>query len=356
MTPPWNKDINRYIGKFKEIQKTFRTFDAHIHPTEIIFNLYSYREDPELKGLYALGKAKYRNPSLEDLLKENDGKTAVHSSKNYGRILPLMLRQVYSHTGPRVFGDYFDILSIDRALLLPVSPETGTVEEQMAASFEMFKDDDRFRLAGSVPNTVRNEYVASYLKGQIDDYGIVAVKVHPNVTGIDLATLAGKERVECILAAGGSLHLPVIIHGGRSEILGDTKGRFADMANFRDIDFKTSSNVIIAHGGAYGMSDAEIADRVVPSLKKLLSAYGNLLIDLAGLRESAIVSLLSNVDSDRVLFGSDALYENEIAMGMRLLYALERTGAKSDDAPIRILSENAARTIFREESRRAIGV
>jgi hypothetical protein len=34
MTPPWNKDINRYIGKFKEIQKAFRTYDAHVHPTE----------------------------------------------------------------------------------------------------------------------------------------------------------------------------------------------------------------------------------------------------------------------------------------------------------------------------------
>ncbi len=80
------------------------------------------------------------------------------------------------------------------------------------------------------------------------------------------------------------------------------------------------------------MTPSEIDDAVVPALKKLLRAYGNVHIDISGLQESAIVALLTNVEPERVLFGSDALYASEIAMGMRLLYALERAGVKSDDA------------------------
>jgi predicted TIM-barrel fold metal-dependent hydrolase len=209
-------------------------------------------------------------------------------------------------------------------------------------------------MAASVPNTVRNEDVESFLQEQIKYYGIVAVKIHPNVTGINLGISVGKERVECIIAVTDQLGLPIIIHGGKNDVLKNNNGRFAEISKFKDINLKSSSPVIIAHGGAYGISASEMVDEVIPTLKKLLSQYENLCIDISGLRESAILSLLSSVETERVLFGSDALYENEIMVAMRLLYALEQSGLKLETSLIQILSENAARAVFREDPKKSI--
>lgn len=338
----------------KEVQKAFKTYDMHIHPTEIIYNVLNYQEDAEVKGLFTLGKIKYRSPSLEKLRHSEDRQEALHVVKENPRVIPMLLRQIYFHTGPKVFGDYFDILGIDKALLLPVAPELGSLDEQMAMSYKMFKDDNRFRMAGSVPNTVRNEDIESSLREQMKNYDIAAVKIHPNISGVNLGTSKGKERVECIIKASDQLGLPVIIHGGINDVLNNENGRFAEISNFLDINWKSSSPVIIAHGGAYGLSISEAVDEIIPALKKLLSLYENLCIDISGLPENIILSFLSFIETERIFFGSDALYENEIVVAIRLVYALEQSGLKLERSLIQILSENTAGTIFKEDARKTI--
>jgi predicted TIM-barrel fold metal-dependent hydrolase len=355
MTNHWKENITRYVSIIKEVQKAFKTYDVHIHPTEIIYNVLNYREDPAVKGLFTLGKMKYRSPSLENLRQCNSGQEAPYTLKEYQRIIPMLLQKIYFHTGPKVFTDYFDILGIDKALLLPVAPGLGSIDEQMATSYRMFKDEKRFWMAGSVPNTVRNEGVESFLREQIRNYGIVAVKIHPNVTGINLGIPEGKERVECIIRVSDQLGLPVIIHGGRNDVLNNENGRFAEISKFTDINWKSSVPVIIAHGGAYGFSLSEVVNDIIPILKKLLSLHENLSIDISGLPEGIILSFLSFIDTERILFGSDALYENAIVAAMRLLYALEQSGSKLERSLIQILSENAARTIFREDPKKRVG-
>jgi predicted TIM-barrel fold metal-dependent hydrolase len=183
---------------------------------------------------------------------------------------------------------------------------------------------------------------------QIENYYIAGVKIHPNVSEIDLGTWEGKKRVERIIGASDRFNLPVIIHGGRNNILDNDRSRFAELSNFQDIDLRSSTPVVIAHGGAYGLRASEVSDEIVPVLKKLLSKYDNLYIDVAGLSDDIILLFLSFIGTDRILFGSDALYENQAVMGMRLLFALERSHLNVEDSLIRILSSNAARIIFRE--------
>ena len=93
-------------------------------------------------------------------------------------MIPMIVRKTYSHTGPKVFNAYFDILGIDKGLQLPVAPAEGSIKPQMSIAFHMFKDDPRFCMAGSVPNTIESKDVETYLIRQIELYRIIAVKIH----------------------------------------------------------------------------------------------------------------------------------------------------------------------------------
>ena len=69
------------------------------------------------------------------------------------------------------------------------------------------------------------EKIKQKIKELIEQFGIRAMKFHPNVTEVDLNTSYGKERTEAILCACGECGLPLIIHGGRSSILKNTEKR-----------------------------------------------------------------------------------------------------------------------------------
>ncbi len=349
MSNPWDDRIDKYLCCIKEIRKSFKTYDIHIHPIEIFFNFLDYQEDLALKGLFRFGERTYKQPSLEELGKLKPSLEKHPLIHERSQITRMFFRSVYFHTGPRVFREYFDILGIDRGLLLPVAPEIGPIDQQMDLLNAMFNGETRFCMAGCVPNTIMNQQVYSFMKQQKEKHRVVATKIHPNITGINLNTSEGKERVECIIEASSNLGLPVIIHGGRSHFLKNDNGRFADISNLKDIDFNSSTPIIIAHGGTYGLSASEVMKEAIPVLKSLLCLYPNLNIDIAGLDHDTINRLLTCVEPERVLFGSDALYENQILMLVRFLYALESSGLNFEDSLIQILCENAANRIFVED-------
>lgn len=189
----------------------------------------------------------------------------------------------------------------------------------------------------------------NFLKNQKDKYAIVAVKVHPNITEIDLRETAGKDRVECIIEACSWLDMPVIIHGGRSSHLSSSAAKFAEMGNIKDINLNARVPVVIAHAGAYGMSSKEVVDEVIPELRELLATNDNLYVDISGLNYESISLLLGSIDVERILLGSDALYENVLTVEMRLLAALESAHLKTEESFVKITSENIEKTLFQRE-------
>jgi predicted TIM-barrel fold metal-dependent hydrolase len=339
--------IEKYVEVTRKVHNSCTTYDVHIHPFEIFFNPPGYKEDPDLKGLFSLGNVRYSKPTLESLknslAKEEGNLSNMHDS----RFLQFFLRRTYFHTGPFVFGSLFELAGIDKGLLLPVARGSSSFEEQMDLVFQMYSDDKRFCLAGSVPNSIRNEDIKSFLKTLIDKYTIVAVKAHPNLTGIDLRESAGKERIEWILDACSSLNLPVIMHAGRSNHLSGEAGRFAEIENFKNINLRASIPIVMAHGGAYGVSSSEIREKVIPELRELLETNENLCIDISGLQYEAICQLLGNVETERILFGSDALYHDPFVMEMRLLAALDGVNLNIEESYTKIVSKNIERRSFR---------
>lgn len=341
--------VEKYVEVVREVHKSCTTYDVHIHPFEVFFNPLEYKEDPDLKGLFSLGNAKYSRPTLQSL--KNSLAKGEEDSFNTpdSRSLRFFLRRSYFHTGPFVFRSLFDIAEIDKGLLLLVARGNGALEEQMDLVFRMYSDDKRFCLAGSIPNSIRNEGIRSFLKTQIDKYAIVAVKAHPNLSGIDLNESAGKERIEYIIDACSILDLPLIIHVGRSNHLTGNASRFAEIANFKAVNLKTSIPIVMAHGGAYGIPSSEIREVVIPVLRELLDTNENLCIDISGLHFESIRQLLVSIDIERILFGSDALYYDPFATEMRLLAALESAHLKIEESYTKIISENIERRSFQWE-------
>lgn len=347
MSLPWNDRIPRYISIINEIYKSYRTYDIHLHPVEIVLNVLDYKEILGEKGLFTIRGGKFIVPHLEGLENRVPSEEMMAFMKRRPQIISLMLRRTYNHTGPRVFREYFDILRIDRGLLLPVAPAEGPIGPQMSLTYDMFKGDPRFSMAGSVPNTITNQDVECFLRKQVEKYHIVAVKIHPNITAINLNLATGKERVECIIEASARLELPVVIHGGKNYMPDKKTGEYALISNLEDLNLNSPSPVVLAHGGAYGHSFSEIQQKVIPVLKRMLRSYENMFIDVSALDHKTIGLCLTVTGKDRILFGSDALYENQILMLMRLIFALETSKLKFEESLIQILCKNPANVIFK---------
>jgi predicted TIM-barrel fold metal-dependent hydrolase len=196
----------------------------------------------------------------------------------------------------------------------------------------------------SIPNTVADDDVEQDIATAREKYDAKVIKIHPNVTGLDLGGSAGKERVEKILSAGGSHGMPVVIHGGRSPVLQDVTCReYAHIDNLMTVDFSvTQSPVIIAHGATFGCSDEECEEAVIPSLKRLLEENNNLFVNTAGVSLRALELMFSHVDLERIVFGSDALYLSQRESLMKVCSVMEKLNMDVSDGLLEIASVTPA--------------
>jgi predicted TIM-barrel fold metal-dependent hydrolase len=164
----------------------------------------------------------------------------------------------------------------------------------------------------SIPPEVPAEDFGVHLNEIRAQYLIAAVKVHPNLSNIDLSRGEGVARLEAILTACGSLRLPVVVHGGCSPILGHVPAaEFSALDNLSDVNWSaTGHSVVIAHFGIYGCNATKPIVGAIDSLNRLLEKYPNLMVDTAGVSPQIMRSALPLVDRNRVVFGSDALYHS----------------------------------------------
>ena len=219
------------------------------------------------------------------------------------------------------------LAGIDRTLLLPVAPATGTNEWEMDALQEMFGDDPRFLIAVSVPNSVATGGIAQFISRSVTTRRVRAVKLHPAITGIDLGSGSGRERAEAMLDGCREGRVPLIVHGGRAYPVLDARGeRYACIQNLAGIRWRDARvPVAIAHAGCYGCALDEMEQVILPALDAMLSANDNLFVDISALEHDALALVLERVSLDRVLFGSDALYEPPWSAMVKLVHALKRS-------------------------------
>jgi len=339
------KQVKKYLRSVKELKEGYAFYDMHVHPFELIFSQFEYQVNPDVPGLYSVNGATYTPPKLHTLQWKQAFNDKAQPDQWRDKIFSIMIRKLYGHTGPKVLGEHMKLSGTDKVLLLPVAPPFGEMEPQMEAITTIFGNDKRFLIGCSIPNSVKNEELDHYVKTMFDQYKIQAVKLHPNVTEMDLASNDGKERVEMILSTCGKYGLPLVVHGGRSTILKNPEtAAYGSIDNLESINWGISGEtVIIAHAGAYAYNLKEAEQEVFPRLKKMLSRHDNLMVDISALDIESLIFVLKNIDVEKILFGSDALYVSQWASIVKLWCALLKTMPNINEAFIQIAGRNPLR-------------
>lgn len=330
-----------------ELKKCHRFYDMHVHPYELIQNRLIYENWIGSSDICGVAGANYLPPRPGRFHFRDTGMTRDVPENLRRKFFEMKLHRLYACTGPGVITDHMALCGIDRALLLPVPGVTGDFARQMEFVAGLFRDDDRFFLAGSLPNDVDTRFIDQYLSTLVRRFGILALKIHPNVTGIDLGSRAGRERIESVLQACDHLDLPLIIHGGRSSLLEHPEmGGYGVIENLISIPWQfTRTPVVIAHAGLYGLEERETGKALL-LMMEMLRRHDNLLVDIADLPLDAVSMIVEAVDAGRILFGSDALYCAPWNMMLKLLLALSQRPSRFEERFLRIVSENPEKYIF----------
>lgn len=338
------------IEKYSEIIKDVKAsgavlLDTHMHPLEIILDEFRYERNKAVKGVFSFGEEEYAPPTLSKIKQGIPGRSSIqYDPVLFHKLAILTLRRRYMHIGPKVLEDNMDLCGIDKGLLLPVAPVAGGADDLMSRVQRYYGENDRFIMGYSIPNTVPDADIEQDIAKAREKHNAKAIKIHPSITGIDLQSPAGKERVERILSAGGSLGMPVVIHGGRSPEMQDIRCReYAYIDHLMRLDFSmTQSPVIIAHGATFGCGDDECEEKVIPLLKRLLERNDNLFVDTAGVSLRALELMFSHIDSKRIAFGSDALYLPQWESLMKVSYVMEKLNMDVGDGIFKIASVTPA--------------
>lgn len=342
--------FNNYLIHIGQIKESHALVDIHVHPFEVIYNGLTYKKNLHHDGVYSSRDANYDPPAIK---KEGRAPTNLQASCQRlisedarQKCLMLTMRQLYQHTGPRVFADHMALSGIDRVLLLPVSGPGISIDDQMEMMTGMFGLDWRFNFGYSVPNAIGICDIAAVVNEAVIKYGIKAVKIHPAITGIDLQKTQDLERVEKILLACRDNDLSVIVHGGRSlDVRTSETIDFGELTRLELVNWSLAENpVIIAHAGIYGYAE-EMTELVVKVLRRILDKHDNLMIDLSGVPHSKMCRLLRMISTDRIVFGSDALYYKQWKCLVYLYHALRETFSNADNKFIEIASKNAQKIL-----------
>lgn len=345
------KKVSKYLSAVKEISCAHEIYDVHVHPYEVVFDEFVYPFGSATRDVISLRDGAYRIPKIgEMVLDRPPGKGKPMDTASLKKVAMMGLRYTYGHIGSKVFSDSMELGGIDKALLLPVAPFHGGLEEKMLMLRSLYPDRKKFWIAGSVPNTICNDDIGKYVIRMCKEFDIRALKIHPIITGIDLNSKNGKDRLSCILDACGKNHLPLIVHcGSRSNLFEYGRGGYALIENMREIAWEISkSPVVIAHAGLYQCDDPDRKDDVLKDMNKLIARHDHLYVDTSGLGFDSLTRVLTGLERERILFGSDALYEPQWAKVVTLMHALSRLREGVEESYIEIASRNPCKVVFKE--------
>lgn len=338
------RNVQYALDQIREIKGSSVFYDIHVHPFEVMDGAINYVHSSNCRGLYSSVTAEYSVPGISglDLRKQKKLTDPCHDKKMWNKMLQLNRRRIYAHSGPKVFSDHMDLSGIDKVVMLPVMAINESSDQQLQLLSDMFADDDRFLSGYCVPNDIPIDEIVGKIKWVVSKHNVKVLKIHPSLQGIDPATTDGKDRIERILAASKEENLKVIIHGGLTPDCKDPDAvAYGAVRNLQQVDWSvTPETVVIAHSGSYEHSLEELSRDVLPTLNCQLSQYPNLVVDTSGLEVDSLSLVFRTIDTDRICFGSDTLYENQWAAMVKMWCALQQSVSTPEDSLIEIASYN----------------
>ena len=346
------EESSAFLAILQALRSSCKFYDVHVHPYEVLFDQFSYQDEVASPGLLSLSGRRYSAPVLGSVkLSETAEADGESVSQRFKDVWVMMLRKVYGNVGERVFVDHMNLCGIDKALMLPVPLESCSAqsfEERMRWVRQLYANEQRFWIAGSIPAALAGDEIGPYAEALVRRYGIRAIKCHPVISGIDLGSSSRKQWLEALLVACHELKLPLVLHGGRnSRYWEGNRGDFGSLEHLKEVNLSLSgAPVVLAHAGCHRCSAPQVEQEELPLLNRMLKRHSNLHVDISGLAWQQLKLVLQSVDHDRILFGSDALYVQQWEAVTMTMHALKELGNNVEDAFVKIASTNPERTIF----------
>lgn len=337
-------EVERYLELAGAVAASRPVVDVHVHATEVIFDEIDYSAAGGDGALLSAVDRPFRAPRPAPLAIGAASAAAGFDSAARNRASRMYFTRAYEQTGSRVLLAHMDLARVDVAYLLPVARAGTDVERSMELLRATCSGQSRLLPGTCVAASVPPARIADALDDAVERFGARIVKLHPNLSDIDLTRAGGMERVEAILAACRRAALPLLVHGGLSPILGDCPAAsHARLDRLERVDWGASGGcVVLAHCGLFGYHGDADAGPALQSLERILARHDNVVVDTSGLEFALLAEVLRRVDHERILFGSDALYFPMWQAVVRLLRALELGGGPIEEPFARIACVNAA--------------
>ena len=344
--------ISKYLSIIQMLRQTYRFYDIHVHPYEILFDKFSYNYCPSKPKILSMAGKTYAVPAINEFEFTETYDSSLCTEPSRLRSISLMqLSSVYGNVGEQVFIDHMNLGGIDKVLLLPVVSESGNIDSRMRWIKQFYNNEDKFLIGGSIPGELSGSDILPYVAAMKRQYDIKALKCHPVVTGIDLSASVRKEWLEMLLVTCDEFNLPLVLHTGRNiPYWGGERGNFGSLENLSAINWSVSSEpVIFAHAGLHRCSAHEVQKELLPILRIMLKSHSNLYVDISCIGFESLKLVLSSVDMDRIVFGSDALYVPQWGGVAMTMHALTDLNMKLEESFVQIASVNPQKIIFKDK-------
>jgi Amidohydrolase len=330
--------VRYYLRIAEEVAQEHCIVDAHVHASEIVFRKstseFSYGDSLASKSR----EIAHSQIGVIRELESSDICCIPVQIRN--RSSEIMMNAAFRQVGTAALAEEMEVSHVGRALLLPVAPKLGDVEDQLRLLSSIRAEDSRFSIGYSLPNNLPVANIRNTVADAVTRFGIQAVKLHPNLSGVNLQRSA--DRVYALLEACGEFKLPIIVHGGKSPILGDDAAAdYATLHCINSIDWTIGgATVVIAHCGLYGCHEPRAISDAIPLLQRILSKHLNVLVDTSGVSSRILAVIFGTIDHERIVFGSDALYSPMWRAVVTTLHGIALSGAPLVKTFTRVGSDN----------------
>lgn len=341
------KKIKELLCLAQEIKNEHAYYDIHVHPLDIFSEFVGKPINvTEKKQMYT----DYQPPKIVAIKDEGNFSNVTDRVMNLCK--SFVIKKRYARADKQLLIDHMELSLIDKMYLLPVPSKNGRIIDQLEYLSLFYKNEERIQCGGSISNDVKISDIMAFMTFIKKRFNIKTIKIHPNITCINTTLAAGKERIEAILSACSELHLPAIIHGGRSAMLADkTQQDYGTIENLKDINWGISKKkVVIAHAFCHDYDALHVKKHIITKLRNLCDKYDNIIFDLSNLNFDSMIYIIDNIDNNRIVFGSDALYEHQWAAVAKLLVCLSRSTKNIEDSFMKIISLNPKKYLFKEDT------
>ncbi len=355
--------------------------DTHTHPLEVMncLDLESFRpadmdlwEFPSNGKPYEAVKEGYLDGGFVTNLNHNRADTIL--SKFAFSFLPSeverSIKDSYAFIGGKRILDEMNASRIRKSILLAVSPFN-----RIDDIFRLYGQSYRWDFLGSLDiHGIDGKSIEEEIERQKREFHICGIKMHPNLQGFypypedNPDEIAGK--LDILYRTAEKRGLYILLHGGRSNIVAGERqvqkfpymldksgGHYGLPRNYYDKKGRSrllegyGCTFVLAHCVNYGINRPD-----VKSLIRFYHNYPHLWLETSSISAGLIAEIVRNADSERILFGSDALYNNQLNELLICIKGIEGGSEPElfEKTCCRILGENYSR--LRSGLDRSVGI